>query len=157
MRARLAAAVFCVLGAVSAHAACSVSVGPLSFGPYDPLSPAGATTSGVITVTCDQSPPPIVTVQIGPSAVSGGFFPRRMQRAGGSDTLDYNLYADPGLTAVWGDGTAGTAHAEPAGHQEQALERHDLRQHARAAGRRRPATTATRSASRSSSSRASAA
>jgi spore coat protein U-like protein len=109
MRASLAAAIFCALGAVSAHAACSVSVGPLSFGPYDPLSPAGASTSGVITVTCDQAPPPIVTVQIGPSAVSGGFFPRRMQRAGGSDTLDYNLYADPGLTAVWGDGTAGTA------------------------------------------------
>ena len=108
MRASLAAVCF-VLFAVSAHAACNVSVGQLSFGPYDPLSPAGASTSGVITVTCDQSPPPIVTVQIGPSAVSGGFFPRRMQRAGGSDTLDYNLYVDPGLTAVWGDGTAGTA------------------------------------------------
>jgi spore coat protein U-like protein len=108
MRARLAAA-FCALFAVGAHAACNVSAGPLSFGPYDPLNPAGSTTSGVITVTCDQAPPPIVTVEIGPSAVSGGFFPRRMQRAGGSDTLDYNLYVDPGLTAVWGDGTAGTA------------------------------------------------
>ena len=108
MRASLAVACF-VLCAARAHAACNISAGPLSFGPYDPLSPAGATTSGVITVTCNQAPPPIVTIQIGPSAVSGGFFPRRMQRAGGSDTLDYNLYVDPGLTAVWGDGTAGTA------------------------------------------------
>ena len=108
MRASLAAACF-VLFAASAHAACNVSVGPLSFGPYDPLSPAGATTSGVISVSCNQTPPPVVTIQIGPSAVSGGFFPRRMQRAGGSETLDYNLYVDAGLGAVWGDGTAGTA------------------------------------------------
>lgn len=107
MRASLA--VLLVLFATGAHAACSVSAGPLSFGPYNPLSPAGSTTSGVITVTCDQAPPPIVTVEISPSGVSGGFFPRRMQRAGGSDTLDYNLYLDPGLTTVWGDGTAGTA------------------------------------------------
>ena len=108
MRASLAAACF-VLFAASAPAACNVSVGPLSFGPYDPLSPAGATTSGVISVSCNQTPPPVVTIQIGPSAVSGGFFPRRMQRAGGSDLLDYNLFVDPGLSSVWGDGTAGTA------------------------------------------------
>jgi spore coat protein U-like protein len=108
MRASLAAACG-VLCAVSAHAACNVSAGPLSFGPYDPLSPSGSTTSGVITVSCNQAPPPIVTIQISPSVVSGGFFPRRMQRAGGSETLDYNLYLDPGVTVVWGDGTGGTA------------------------------------------------
>ena len=108
MRASLAAACF-VLCAASAHAACNVAVGPLSFGPYNPLSPASSTTSGTISVSCDQAPPPVVTIQIGPSAVSGGFFPRRMQRAGGGDTLDYNLFVDPGLAAVWGDGTAGTA------------------------------------------------
>lgn len=108
MRASLAA-VCLALFAGTAHAACNVTAGPLSFGPYDPLSPAGSTTSGVITVTCNQAPPPIVTVQIGPSAVSGGFFPRRMQLAGGSDTLDYDLYVDPAGTIVWGDGTGGTA------------------------------------------------
>lgn len=108
MRASLAAACF-VVCAASAHAACSVNAGPVSFGPYNPLSAAGAATSGVVSVSCNQSPAPVVTVQIGPSAVSGGFFPRRMQRAGGSDTLDYNLYLDSGLSSVWGDGTAGTA------------------------------------------------
>jgi spore coat protein U-like protein len=108
MRASFVAACL-ALCAVSAHAACNVSAGPLSFGPYDPLSPLGSTTSGVITVSCNQAPPPIVTIQISPSAVSGGFFPRRMQRASGSDLLDYNLYLDPGVTVVWGDGTAGTS------------------------------------------------
>jgi spore coat protein U domain-containing protein, fimbrial subunit CupE1/2/3/6 len=108
MRASLAIALLALCGG-TAHAACNVTSGPLSFGPYDPLSAAGSATSGVITVTCDQSPPPIVTIQISPSAVSGGFFPRRMQLAGGSDKLDYNLYVDPGATTVWGDGTGGTA------------------------------------------------
>jgi spore coat protein U-like protein len=93
----------------AARAACTVSLGSLSFGPYDPLSSAPATTSGNAVVTCNDSPPPTVQIQLSPSAVSGGFFPRRMRNAVGSDTLDYNLYADVGATQIWGDGTAGTA------------------------------------------------
>ena len=94
--------------ASSAHAACTVSLGNLSFGPYDPLSSAPATTSGNAVVTCNDSPPPTVQIQLSPSSVSGGFFPRRMRNAVGSDTLDYNFYADVGATQIWGDGTAGT-------------------------------------------------
>lgn len=101
-------AVSLVLHAGLARAACSVTAGNLSFGPYNPLSAAGATTSGTLTVSCNQSPPPTVNVQIGPSAVSGGFFPRRMQRIGGSATLAYNLYLSAAAATVWGDGTGGT-------------------------------------------------
>ena len=93
----------------SAHAACTVSLGNLSFGPYDPLSSAPATTSGNAVVTCNDSPPPTVQIQLSASSVSGGFFPRRCSCAVVGDTLDYNLYADIGATQVWGDGTAGTA------------------------------------------------
>ena len=60
-------------------------------------------------VTCNDSPPPTVQIQLSPSAVSGGFFPRRMRNAVGADTLDYNFYADVGATSIWGDGTGGTA------------------------------------------------
>jgi spore coat protein U-like protein len=91
------------------HAACTVALGNLSFGPYDPLSSSPATTSGNATVTCNDSPPPTVTMQLSASAVSGGFFPRRMRNAFGSDVLDYNLFADSGATSIWGDGTGGTA------------------------------------------------
>lgn len=91
-----------------AGAACLVSAPNLSFGPYDGLSGAPATTSATIVVSCDQSPPPTVAVLLGPSAVSGGFFPRKMRQDGGTDFLDYNFYADPGASAVWGDGTGGT-------------------------------------------------
>lgn len=94
--------------ASSAHAACTVSLGNLSFGPYDPLSSAPATTSGNAVVTCNDAPPPTVQIQLSPSSVSGGFFPRRMRNAVGSDTLDYNFYVDVGATQIWGDGTAGT-------------------------------------------------
>lgn len=85
-----------------------VNAPSLSFGFYDPLSGAPATTSGVAVVTCDQAPPPTVTLQIGPSAVSGGFLPRRMRQEGGSDLLAYNFYADAGGASVFGDGTGGT-------------------------------------------------
>lgn len=105
-RAWLAALLLCPL---PAWAACMVSAPNLSFGVYDGLSGAPATTSAVAVVTCDQSPPPTVALMIGPSGVSGGFFPRRMRRDGGSDTLAYNFFVDPGGASVWGDGTGGTA------------------------------------------------
>ena len=91
-----------------AAAACVVTAPSLSFGFYDGLSGAPATTSGNAVVTCNDSPPPTVTMEIGPSAVSGGFFPRQMRHDTGSDRLAYNFYVDPGGAAVFGDGTGGT-------------------------------------------------
>jgi len=79
----------------------------ISFGPYDTLSVNDTPSTGSITVSCDQSPPPTVTVQIGPGT-SGTFLPRRLQRAGGGGSLGYYLYADAGISQVWGDGTGGT-------------------------------------------------
>jgi len=94
---------------VSAGAACNVVAPDLSFGPYDPLAAtASVTTSGTIVVFCNSSPPPTVTVTIGPSVTSGAFFPRRMRHAAGPDVLDYNLYVDPAAAVVWGDGRPGT-------------------------------------------------
>ena len=106
VRVLLAAAM--LAGSCATHAACTVALGNLSFGPYDPLSSSPATTSGNATVTCPDTPPPTVTIQLSPSAVSGGFFPRRMRNAVGSDVLDYNFYADTGAATIWGDGTGGT-------------------------------------------------
>jgi spore coat protein U-like protein len=106
MRALFTALILATTGGV--HAACTVTLGNLSFGPYDPLSSAPATTSGNAVVSCNDSPPPTVTMQLSASAVSGGYMPRRMRNAIGGDTLDYNFYADAGATTVWGDGTGGT-------------------------------------------------
>lgn len=107
LRALTAAAL--LAAASAAHAACFVNPPALAFGLYDGMSAAPATTSGVLSVVCDQVPPPIVTLSLGPSAVSGGFFPRRMRHDSGTDTLEYNFYTDTGGTSVFGDGTGGTA------------------------------------------------
>ncbi|HET7672460.1 MAG TPA: spore coat U domain-containing protein [Burkholderiales bacterium] len=93
----------------NAFGACTVSMPSLSFGVYDALSSAPVTTSGNAVINCNDNPPPTVTVQLGPSTVSGGFFPRRMRAAAGADLLDYNFYADASATQVFGDGTGGTA------------------------------------------------
>lgn len=110
MRSKLRTLVAAALltGAQAAGAACTVILGNLSFGPYDALSSAPATTSGNAVVSCNDAPPAMVQMQLSASAVSGGFFPRRMRNTGGTDTLDYNFYADVGATSVWGDGTGGT-------------------------------------------------
>jgi spore coat protein U-like protein len=91
-----------------ARAACHVSGVDVRFGTYDPLSIGATPSTGSITVTCNQSPPPTVTIQIGPSAGTGAFAPRGLRKVGGAELLNYNLYADSNLTQIWGDGTAGT-------------------------------------------------
>jgi spore coat protein U-like protein len=90
-------------------ASCVASAPGFSFGLYDTLSGLPATAAITVSVTCNLTPPPTVTLSISASAVSGGFFPRRMRQDGGADLLAYNLFADPGGISVLGDGSAGTA------------------------------------------------
>ncbi len=91
-----------------ARAACNVSATGVSFGPYDVFSGAPLDSTGSVTVSCDEVPPPNVVIEIGPSAGSGGFNPRRMRHASRPDRLDYNLFTDASRSSVWGDGTSGT-------------------------------------------------
>jgi len=107
MRHSLIAALF-ALAAGSASAACNVSAGGLNFGGYDPLATSDATSSSTITVACDDSPPPTVTIQIGPSQ-TGLFLPRTMLANNPKKGLNYNFFIDVGGGAVWGDGSAGTS------------------------------------------------
>lgn len=103
----IAAFALCLL-AGAARASCHAASGNLSFGPYDPLGGAGSSSSSVVAIHCAVNPVPTVRVKVAPSAVSGGFVPRRMRQAGGQETLEYNLYVDPGGNWVWGDGSGGT-------------------------------------------------
>lgn len=90
-------------------AACSVSSTAVNFGAYDVFSPAPLDTSGTVTISCDEAPPPDVTIAIGPSAFSGGFFPRRMKHSSRAEFINYNLYTDSTMTVIWGNGTSGTS------------------------------------------------
>lgn len=98
-----------LLAADRTHAACNVNATGVNFGAYDVFSPVPLDSTGTVSVSCDELPPPDPVISIGPSGITGGFYPRRMRHSSGSGALDYNLFSDPSMTAVWGDGTAGTS------------------------------------------------
>jgi len=91
-----------------AQAVCTVSTAPVDFGSYNVLLAGATDTISSVTVDCDETPPPYVTISIGPSSNSGGFDPRQMKLSGGSEFINYNLYTDSGRTRIWGDGSGNT-------------------------------------------------
>ncbi|RJQ47398.1 MAG: SCPU domain-containing protein [Nitrospiraceae bacterium] len=95
-----------------AHAVCTLSTTPVNFGSYNVLSSSPLDTAASITVDCDETPPPFVTLSIGPSPNSGGFSPRKMKQSGSTDLISYNLYIDAACTQIWGDGSGNTFTAQ---------------------------------------------
>lgn len=89
-----------------ALALCTVSGPGISFSPYDVFLTAPDDTVGNLTISCNESPPPTVTVMLGASPNSGSFNPRQMAGPGGF--LNYNLYTDAGYSSIWGDGSNST-------------------------------------------------
>ncbi len=96
------------LAAGPADAACNVSATGVNFGNYDVFATAPLDSTGTVTVTCDDVPPASPVVAIGPGA-AGTFLPRRMRHASLPEMLNYNVFTSPSMSAVWGDGTGGTA------------------------------------------------
>lgn len=80
------------------------SAAQIAFGTYDPLSALPLDATGRIDVICDKNN---IAVRVELDRGAGGsYLPRRMQS--GSQTLDYNLYLDPGRSIVFGNGTGAT-------------------------------------------------
>jgi spore coat protein U-like protein len=104
--AKIFAMVLLSLGA-EAYAACSIAVTPMNFGAYNVFAVAPLRSTGTFSVTCNEAPPPTVTITVGPSATTGIFNPRQMGKSGGGDALTYNLFTDSALTQIWGDGVTG--------------------------------------------------
>lgn len=90
---------------------CDITVTPVNFGFYDPLSPVPLDTTGTINVTC-QTPaqlPQTVALQL-TAGSSGSFAQRSMTPAsGGPYRLYYNLYSAPSMSTVIGDGSGGSS------------------------------------------------
>jgi spore coat protein U-like protein len=102
----LAGLLLCLSG--GAGAACSVSATAVSFGSYNPLSPLNTDATGTVTVTCSGLLSVLVSYEVLLSrGGAGSYTPRRM--AGGSNTLDYNLYTNITRTTIWGDNTGGSS------------------------------------------------
>jgi spore coat protein U-like protein len=100
---------FFLLFAHEAEAVCNVAATNINFGAYDVFSNTPKDATGTISVDCDEAPPPIVVIRVGPSFNSGGFRPRQMRHTTRPDRLNYNLFADSSMSVVWGDGTQGTS------------------------------------------------
>ena len=85
----------------SVAANCTISsTATLDFGAYDPVtanavSPKDGTAA--MTVACTKGFVPTI-----------GIPPAGRTMTGGGDTLNYELYQNPGRSTVWGDGTGGT-------------------------------------------------
>ena len=99
-----------LLSSAGARAAetCTVSAVGTNFGVYDPLSAVPLDTTGTLQVTCTSGLPVIVDYEIQLDAGQLGSYAARAMTNGAS-LLTYNLYTDATRTAVWGDGTGGTA------------------------------------------------
>lgn len=81
--------------------ACGVSgVGALTVD-YDPLAPDDTVRPVMIQARCDAAFS--IVLDTGASAT---FFPRTLRN--GAAALRYNVYLEPYLLTVWGDGTQGT-------------------------------------------------
>lgn len=92
---------------VTVASACTAEAPDINFGELSQIT-SPITVSGNIGVKCADSLPYTVTLNAGNGAGATGAS-RRMTREGGSETLEYGLYIDPGLSTPWGDGSGGTA------------------------------------------------
>lgn len=107
-RALLALALLAAPCASHALITCQISGSAMSFGAYNVLSLVPLDSVGSITVTCTRVAGQAnanVSLGIGPSPNTGATNVRRMRQQAGTDLLDYNLFSDPGRSAVWGMGS----------------------------------------------------
>ncbi len=85
---------------------CTVAVGAIGFGNFNPFQPAPININSQLSIQCNALSP-IVNYSIALSTgLGGGFNPRQM--LSGLNTLNYNLYTAANLVTIWGDGTGGT-------------------------------------------------
>jgi len=84
---------------------CRITVRPISFGIYTPLSATNVDVTGQIDLRCRGRRGSFAVI-LGPG-ISGDQLARTLT-AGGSNILNYNFYRDPARTQIWGDGTPPT-------------------------------------------------
>jgi spore coat protein U-like protein len=87
---------------------CQVTVRDLEFGAYDNFSSTPVEAAGRITVRCEGPDATPVTISIGPGEHAAGFAPRKMRHGHLEDQLDYLIFTDASMSAIWGDGSRGS-------------------------------------------------
>jgi spore coat protein U-like protein len=114
----MAAFAVALCGAGEAHAAadCSITAISLNFGNYDPAITAADDSIGTVSVTCRYVPLGATRVNYRVTISNGmnGTSPTTRQLGAGSAHMNYNVFADPARSQVWGTGTGGTVIASGA-------------------------------------------
>lgn len=102
-------------GVAVAVPGCSATVtAGLAFGTYDVFSAAPLNSTGRIRLNCPKGQNPQVTIDAGNS---GRFAWREL--SSGTDVLRYNVFQDPAMSVVWGDGTDGSLpYVSPTGNAQ---------------------------------------
>ena len=98
---------FCLTASAKADGCVIDTSGSLDFGQYDVFSVVATDSISMLIVTCDPLAAATITVEAGPSAVSGSISQRKMQHASSASHLEYNLFIDTAHTQIWGDSTVG--------------------------------------------------
>ena len=85
---------------------CTVSVPSVNFGAYDTKNSDSSATT--VTITCGGwGSTKSVSYTLSASSGPGSYANRQM--VSGSHVISYNLYTNSAHSAIWGDGTSGTA------------------------------------------------
>lgn len=85
--------------------ACQVMASGITLGTYETIAPSLVVGTGTIRVTCPE--PAVIRLSAGQHS-PGDFSHRTLRAAIQATQLRYNLYLDPTLLRVWGDGAANT-------------------------------------------------
>ena len=92
--------------AFAAAVNCTVNVPAVNFGTYDTRSSDSSATT--VTIDCTGlGPTKSVSYTLTASSGPGSYSNRQM--VSGSQAISYNLYTNSAHSAIWGDGTSGTA------------------------------------------------
>lgn len=104
------AAALCLASASGALAAAKCSftvVTGISFGNYNVFNPSATLANGTLDVNCKGVGRGGTSITITLAKGNAPTFNRYMLNA--AIHLNYNMYLDPALTLIWGDGTGGTS------------------------------------------------
>lgn len=87
---------------------CTVSALPVSFGVYNPWASMPRDTTTSMSVSCSALLRVLVSFTVSADTGSSASYAMRQMQAGGTRTLQYQLYTDAARTQVWGNGSAAT-------------------------------------------------
>lgn len=87
---------------------CNISTTPVNFGFYDLFSITDLSSTGSITVTCNNPARNPLSVTVNLNAGGSGSFAQRRMSATAGGALFYNLYSDAARSRILGDGSGGS-------------------------------------------------